>query len=475
MELNKIEILLALYGYCITLDYTRAMSSTNAINMSTDETILTEMSHVSVSQVVFRNIEATLREHTINVIKKLSEIYKFDAEEAMSHLSWDIKPLDKPTRTSRKKTSSKDGETKPKKEKVKRAIPAIPLPWCGSVVEEWCQAIKSNHGLYTQCTNARAEDKTMCKTCEKKASTTTSGTTKYGVVTDRDGAFFTHKVTPYTSVMKKQNITKEVAIAEAGKFGWTIPESAFEELGGKRGRPKKDTSDTSSEDKSKSPGKRGRPKKEKPLASASAADDMLASVIAQAGNLPISDDASKISGTSGDAGASPKKKKVLTDEQKAKMAEGRARKAAEKAEQKRIEAAAEAQAIRKNVVEVAAAVAVPPSHVSAPGAFPVADIELSQEDVSSSEGEDEDEEQTDAFMDDTQSNNISSHSDEENSESEESSDDEDEVELEVKVIGGKSYNIDMKTNNVYIVDKEGNAELYGVYDPKKNKVIKNKH
>ena len=439
------------------------MSSTNT-TMSTDETILTEMSHVSVSQVVFRNIEATLREHTINVIKKLSEIYKFDAEEAMSHLSWDIKPLDKPTRTSRKKTSSEEGETKPKKEKVKRAIPAIPLPWCGSAVEEWCQAIKSNHGLFTQCTNARAEDKTMCKTCEKAASTTTSGSPKYGFVSERDGASFTHKVTLYTSVMKKQNITKEVAIAEAEKFGWTIPESAFEELGGKRGRPKKDTSDTSSEDKSKSPSKRGRPKKEKPLASASAADDMLASVIAQAGNLSISDDASKNSGTSGDAGASPKKR-VLTDEQKAKMAEGRARKAAEKAEQKRLEAAAEAEAIRKS----AEAEAIRKSAEAAAAAVEFSGMELSQEEISSLDDED-------IHIDETEMSNNSD--DEVQSESEESSDkqdDDDGIELVVKVIGGKKYNINMNNNNVYTINEDGDGVLYGVYDPKKNKVIKNKH
>lgn len=435
------------------------MSSTNTTTMSTDETILTEMSHVSVSQVVFRNIEATLREHTINVIKKLSEIYKFDAEEAMSHLSWDIKPLEKP-KSSRKKASSDDGEAKPKKEKVKRVIPAIPLPWCGSGVEEWCQAIKSNHGLFTQCTNARAEGKTMCKTCEKAASTTTSGSPKYGFVSERDGASFTHKVTPYTSVMKKQNITKEAAIAEAEKFGWTISEGVFEELGGKRGRPKKDSSDTSSDDKSKSPSKRGRPKKEKPLASASAADDMLASVIAQAGNLSISDDASKSSGTSGDAGASPKKKKVLTDEQKAKMAEGRARKAAEKAEQKRIEAAAEAEAIRKS------AEAAIPDNSAAAAEAEVFGMELSQEEISSLDD-----------IDETHATEMSSESDDDdqNESEEESSDNDDGLELVVKVIGGKKYNVDVNTNNVYTVDEDGNGQLYGVYDPKKNKVIKNKH
>lgn len=430
------------------------MSSINTT--ANDETILTEMSHVSISNMVFRNIETTIRQHTVNVVKKLSDVYGFDEEEALSHLSWDIKPLENKPKGSVK-------ATKPKKAKVERMVPAIPLPWCGadSVMDDWCYAIRSNHGLFTQCTNERQQDKNLCKSCEKTAAKTTNGELKYGMVSHRENAF-SHKVTRYTIVMKKHNITKEYAIAEAGRFGWTIPEIIFDETESKRGRPKKDTSDVSSDDKSKSPGKRGRPKKEKPLASASAADDMLASVIAQAGNLSISD-SSASSGKSGDADGSPKKKKVLSDEQKAKMAEGRARKAAEKAEQKRAEALAEAEAIRKA------------NEKKSEEESQKQCDELSIEDMSSIDDENEDDtvaETQATEMSEPQDSSESSSSDEEGSD--EDSDDECLV-LVQKVIKGKTYNIDEKTNNAYIINDEGDGVLYGVYDPKKNKVTKNKN
>jgi uncharacterized FlaG/YvyC family protein len=456
--------------------------------MTNNDAILTEMSHVTISEIVVRNIEATLREHTINVIKKLAEVYKFDAEEAMSYMTWDIKPLAKPKTSRKKKDASSEDEVKPKKAKEARLVPSIPLPWCGEVVEDWCQAIRSNHGLFTQCTNERVDGKDLCKTCEKTLAKTTSGELKYGLAADRQT--FPLKVTPYISVMKKQNITKETAIEEAAKFGWTIPENAFDEVESKRGRPKKDTSDVSSEDKSKSPGKRGRPKKEKPLASASATDDMLASVIAQASALSLGD-ASESSGISGDSEASPKKKRVLSDEQKAKMAEGRARKAAEKAEQKRAEAAAEAEAIRK--AAEANTEAETEVHSQAEG------TELTSEDMSAEEEfiehhagagsefgkatgmigggltltfgsqvQTEDTEQTE------QTEQTVEEEESEDSESEEDSSD-DGLELETKVIGGKTYHIDTKTNNVYKVDSDGNGVLYGVYDQKKNKVVKNKN
>lgn len=422
-----------------------------------------EMSNtITIRDMVFRNIETAMREHTRNVVTQLAGIYGFDVDDAMSRLSLDIKPSDKAPPRKKASGSGEVSEKKAKKVKaprVEREVPSIPLPWCGTVMNEWCMAVRSNHGLFTQCTNARDGESHLCKSCEKTASKTTSGALKFGLISERDTEGFAQKVTPYASVMKKQNITKEAAIAEAGKFGWVISDAIFDAAPAKRGRKKSDTS--SSDDKSASPKKRGRPTKDKPVASASATDDMLSSMIAQAGGLSISD-ANDNSSKAGDSEASPKKKRVLTDEQKAKMAAGKARKAEEKAEQKRLEAAAEAEAIRKAAAEAEAirkataeAEAISKTHeklIESIEAEAEAETELFGEDISESDDEEEGQEATD-----------------EQEDNESSSEEEEEVNLYKIVIKGTTYLIEEGTNNVY-EEEDGEYNIIGIYDPKKNKV-----
>lgn len=422
----------------------------------TNDVNMTEISNVTIRDVVFRNIETTIREHTKNVVIQLAGFYGFDADDALSRLSWDIKLLEK--MPSKKKASSEGNEKKAKKVKaprVERVTPSIPLPWCGTVVDDWCMAIRSNHGLFTQCTNARDGESQLCKACEKVASKSTSGTLKFGLITERDNGF-TQKVTSYTSVMKKQNITKEAAIAEAEKFGWTIPDAIFNAVPAKRGRKKSDTS--SSSDASASPKKRGRPMKEKPMASGSATDDMLTSMIAQAGGLSIS--TKDNSGKSGDSEGS-KKKRVLTDEQKAKMAAGKARKAEEKAEQKRLElaskAAMEAEEIRKNSLAVASSVIE--AEVASGG-----DAELSEEEISC--------EVDDSYINETQDEpRVESDDEESRAESEDEEDDESSEEgisLQEVVVKGKTYLVD--NDGIVYKNVDGGAVVIGKYDKVANKV-----
>lgn len=418
---------------------------------------------ISIPDMVFRNIESAMREHTKTVVTQLASFYGFDVEDAMSRLSLDIKP--KKAAPKKKASDAGEGDVSEKKAKkvkaprVERVVPSIPLPWCGTVMDDWCMAIRSNHGLFTQCTSLRDGDSQMCKACGKAASKSTSGASKFGLISERDSESFTQKVTPYASVMKKQNITKEVAIAEAEKFGWVISDAIFDAAPAKRGRKKSDTS--SSDDKSASPKKRGRPTKEKPVASASAVEDKLNSMIAQAGGLSISD-ANDNSSKAGDSEASPKKR-TLTDEQKAKMAAGKAR----KAEQKRLEtaakAAAEAEAIRKAAAEAEAlrlaaeAEAARNAEKRSQAIEEAAADELFGEDISeeSSEREGTEEEES-SEREDTE-------------EEEESSERQDTLELVKMVIKGTTYLIEPTTNDVYEME-DGDYNIIGKYDPKKKKV-----
>ena len=144
------------------------------------------------------------------------------------------------------------------------------LPWCGFVIEECCRGLKLNNGLHTQCNRSRGE-KDYCMSCVKLMEKN-GGSLPYGSVDDRlkcdilDYIDPKGKATiPFANVMKKLNISKEEALKEAEKLGWTIPECHFEEKKGKRGRPSKakDTSaeDTASECSEGEKKKRGRPKK----------------------------------------------------------------------------------------------------------------------------------------------------------------------------------------------------------------------
>tara|TARA_B100000965_G_scaffold385428_1_gene386610 strand:- start:408 stop:1388 length:981 start_codon:yes stop_codon:yes gene_type:complete len=184
------------------------------------------------------------------LVETLSSKYGFDENEALDHLSMNVKV---------KRVS------KTKKEKV--LVPSIPLPFCNKIIEGCCMGIRPNHGLYTQCQQKPMKENEYCKTCNKHAETNESKKPKNGNIKDRvdktdwrspDGKTPTN----YGNVMKKLNITREKAEEEASKMNWTISEIEYEEKKKKAGRPKSPaTTDTDDENPKK---KRGRPaKKEK--------------------------------------------------------------------------------------------------------------------------------------------------------------------------------------------------------------------
>ena len=162
------------------------------------------------------------------------------------------------------------------------------LPWCGVVIEECCKGLKLNNGLHTQCNRSRGSND-YCGSCVKLMEKN-GGSLPYGSVDDRLNCGILDYVdpkgkgtVPFANVMKKLNISKEEALKEAEKLGWTIPECHFEEKKGKRGRPKKDTSadDTASECSEGEKKKRGRPKKNKEIVNNNAGEDLIASLLEQ--------------------------------------------------------------------------------------------------------------------------------------------------------------------------------------------------
>ena len=176
---------------------------------------------------------------------------------------------------------------KPTKPKVLKAT--IPLPFCGTLLSTCC-GIRVNHGLHSQCSNAKeiceisGETLDYCKTCNKQAKSNENGTPNAGDIRARLSGEWSPskgKLVNFGNVMDKLNISREKAEEEAAKLGLTIPEEQFEVVKGRRGRPKSDAAASSSDDeKPKKP--RGRPKKEKKVISSSAGDDLISSLVAQA-------------------------------------------------------------------------------------------------------------------------------------------------------------------------------------------------
>ena len=82
-------------------------------------------------------------------------MYNFDASEALSRLN--------------AKRSQKTGSR-------------IPLPFCGKIEESWCEGVRLNHGLYSQCQKAKTTG-AYCAACQKQIDS--KGMLTYGTIHER--------------------------------------------------------------------------------------------------------------------------------------------------------------------------------------------------------------------------------------------------------------------------------------------------
>ena len=204
--------------------------------------------------------------------------------------------------------------------------PKIALPYCGSLLSGCCMGISLNGRLYTQCLKKAKKGSIWCGTCKKEAEASSSGKPKYGSMEDRMAMGKDWKDSKqrapvrYSTVMLKKNITKEQAVEEAAKLGWTIPEEEFElEV------PKK-----------KQGKKRGRPAKTKKVETGGAGDDLIANLVAQA-KMENNEDADEIAAA----------KTEVVDKKAAKEAEKEAKKLAKEAEKLAKKEAKEAEKLAK--------------------------------------------------------------------------------------------------------------------------------
>jgi len=224
------------------------------------------------------------------MVKALSEKYGFDEAEAVSFLELSA------AKVSRAEPKSK---RVPKEKKEKMLVPSMSLPFCGVVMDGWCKGIRSNHELFTQCTMV-PKGGSYCATCAGQAESNDTKKPTHGDIRDRALAGEGWR-TPagkqpvnYGNVMKKREIAKDAAVADAATFGWVIPEEQFEVKARKSGRPKSpSTSDTEDE----TPKKKRASKKKKAAENSEEGEDLIGQLVS---NLADVSDASSDASSSDD-------------------------------------------------------------------------------------------------------------------------------------------------------------------------------
>ena len=255
-----------------------------------------------------RASSAMMRDFGTSLVDTLALKYNFSSEEARRHLGLDT--------IKSKKTE--------RKTKSNWKTPSVMLPWTGkSLPTGFCQGLRLNHGLHSQCVLEASAGELYCKGCATQAGKNESGKPTYGTVEDRMAVGLLEyrdpkegkQTVPYANVMDKLGVTRSAAEGAAAEFGLTIPEEHFVKRVGKRGRPAavKPTADSDEESQPKKG--RGRPKKAKKVIETSAGDDLIASLVKQAAKKKSSAKAKRMASP----GGSPKvarKKKVLSDEEK---------------------------------------------------------------------------------------------------------------------------------------------------------------
>ena len=247
------------------------------------------MSSVSVSTVgvsgrVMFGLDKMCKDYALELLKSICDVRGVSVDSLLEGVCFPVlcsDSLRKDTDVLRKDVR-KEKVSKLPSVKVVVEVPSVVLPFLG-VLDGCCMGVIRNHNLYTQCPKLpKVGD--LCSKCAKDESIG-----KFlGKITSRvvgELEFNTGvklvKVSSYVDVVKKLSIAKDVAVADALRFGWLLSDDYFEEKEKVRGRPKKEKV---VEDDDVKKCHRGRPKKDKKVVSCADGDDLIAKLVAEVSN-----------------------------------------------------------------------------------------------------------------------------------------------------------------------------------------------
>ena len=205
----------------------------------------------SISTTMTAAVERGMRfasvEFALSVIDNLASegVLNCSREEAVKLFDFDsVQVVSSRSKASKKREIGKTKSVKKASAKI-TAKPTVILPFCDKIQADWCDGVKLNHGLHTQCTNGPCGEDTYCKTCRKHADNSATGKPPYGDINDRakfnvDYRDPKGKLTlPYSNVVETLGINMEAANAAAATLGWTIPAEQLVKRVSKKGRPAK--------------------------------------------------------------------------------------------------------------------------------------------------------------------------------------------------------------------------------------------
>jgi hypothetical protein len=244
------------------------------------------MSSQSQSQILKR-LESVVSSLVEEKIRECAKLYSFDAEEAILRMGLESRGVEKSKKVRSSSSSAR-----------------VAMPFVKSNVSEGgCGGLEYNHGLFTQCCNARMDEGTYCEKCSKECEEKGEPLAgklevrlEKGLMEYRDPSG--RKPVGYLNYLKKKNISVEIARGVAEEKGLNIEEHLVES-DGKRGRPKKEESLTVSA--SVKGEKRGRPKKSPTKVEREEVVDLFASSIEEftsaiEGSMSSSSETSSLSG-----------------------------------------------------------------------------------------------------------------------------------------------------------------------------------
>ena len=290
-------------------------------------------------------------------INHLSEekVLNCSIEKAMAMFDFTTVALTSKRSVAAKASRSKQLSTRFKKA-ARTAKPESIIPFCGEVIEDWCQAVRFNHGLHTQCTNGKIAEGEYCKTCSNQAENSSTDQPPYGDIRTRAKFGLDYRdpkgrqTVPFANIAKKLKLDLDKAKESAKTMGWAIPEEHLVLRPVSRGRPKAAPSE--SDGKPVKAKKRGRPKTIK-VKAITTQDDLIAKLVSEASNeLSAQEESgeSALSGNESDSSVGSTKSKA--DLKAEKKAEKKAAKLA-KAELKEAEKVAKAELKELEKVEKA--------------------------------------------------------------------------------------------------------------------------
>ena len=150
------------------------------------------------------------------------------------------KQLEREAAKAAKALADAEKPAKPAKEPKAPKEVRLPIPWCGVAIADRCQALRSYHGLFAQCTADKPESgNNFCASCEKASA-------PFGTVAMRAACGVFDYVAPngkkcvrLANVIEKfGHKTEQFFQEEADKLNITIPYEHLEKEVKQRGRPK---------------------------------------------------------------------------------------------------------------------------------------------------------------------------------------------------------------------------------------------